>query len=163
MSETVTPPQADEDRGDPGNYLKGPVPILLAAEPPWGSEAWFARYGSLASYKFARHVEEAVAARVGSATIADIVGAALDEENYDATSFVSETRSMICWKSLGVYEPQSNAVLVKYERGDWKSTAELLASFSNVFDYIASTEGDDVANKILNRPPLDPAELEKIA
>ena len=65
MSEIVTAQTENEDLGDPGNYLAGAVPLLLAADPPWGSDAWFACHGSLASYRFAKHTEEAVAAGVG--------------------------------------------------------------------------------------------------
>ena len=163
MSETVTQPHADEDLGDPGIYLAGAVPILLAAEPPWGSEAWFARYGSLASYRFAKHAEEAVAAGVGSATMAEIVGQALDSKNYEPKEFISETRSMICWNSLGVYEPRSNEALVKFERGDWKSTSELLATISHIVDYLAATQGDEMASKLLNYKPLNAAEVEQLS
>ena len=163
MSETVTNQTENEEHGDPEKYLAGAVPILLAAEPPWGSEAWFARYGSLASYKLAKAVEEAVAAGVGSATMAEIVGAALDEKNYDAHSVVSEIRSMICLKSLGVYEPRSNDALVKFEAGGWKNTAELLATLSHVLDYVAATQGDEMAEKLLNFRPLNVAELEQLA
>ena len=153
MSENATTQTENAGLGDPEAYLAGAVPLLLAADPPWGSDEWFARYGSLASYRFAKHTEEAVAAGIGQATMAEIIGAALDAKNYDAEEFISETRSMICLGSMSYYEPRSKEALVKFERGDWKNTASLLATLSHVLDYVETTEGEEMAAKLLNYHP----------
>ena len=157
MSEIVTTQTENAELGDPEQYLAGAVPILLAAEPPWGSDAWFARYGSLASYQFAGQVREAIAAGVGCTAMAEIVGEAFDAQSYGAgDEFSTDTRAMIANNALMIYDPQTRAALAaleQYQDLRWHRTAEVLATLANVLDYISSRESDEVALKVLNFRP----------
>ena len=139
---------------DPETYLAGAVPVLLAADPPWGSEAWFARYGSIASYKFAGHVAEALAAGVGFKAMAEIVANAYDAREYDADKFATEGRIAIGEESLKYYCPRADAVLAvhqAHENKRWSGTAELIATLTYVLDYVAHTADVETALEMLHR------------
>ena len=138
---------------DPETYLKGAVPILLAADPSWGSDAWFARYGSLPSYKFATAVAEAIASGVGFRAITQIVSSAYDAKVYDADAFATEGRIAIGEDSLRYYCPSSNAMLAihqAFENGRWSNTAQILATLTYLADFIAHTADVETALEMVH-------------
>ena len=138
---------------DPETYLAGAVPILLAADPPWGSEAWFERYGSIASYNFASDVAEAIAGGVGFRAMAEIVSGAYDAKEYDADAFAAEARIAIGEDSLRYYFPSSNAVLAihqAFENGRWSNAAELLATLVYLADFVVHTSDFETALEMVH-------------